>query len=78
VALTGAIQRWETRGSEAVLREAVVLKLANAELLDTLRGTPGLRDLLGEAVGPAAVLVKKDHFAEVRTALAALGILVDD
>lgn len=76
--LAGALQRWETRGSEAMLRDAVVLKLANADLLETLRGTPSLRDYLGEAVGPATVLVKREHMAIVRAALAALGILVDE
>jgi hypothetical protein len=76
--LSGALRRWEGRGSEAVLREAAVLKLSNAELLDLLRGTPSVRDYLGEAVGPAAVLVKKDGLLALRAALAALGILVDE
>jgi hypothetical protein len=76
--LSGALKRWETRGGEAVLREAVVLKLASVELLELLRGTPAVRDYLGEAVGPAAVLVRKDHLAPLRAALAHLGILTDD
>ncbi len=60
-----------------MLREAVVLKLSSAELLDLLRGTPAVRDYLGEAVGPAAVLVKQEHHAALRAALAQLGILAD-
>ena len=78
ITLTGALQRWETHGAEAVLRETVVLKLANADLLVTLRGTPTIRDYLGEAVGPAAVLVKPEHMAALRSALAVLGILADE
>jgi hypothetical protein len=77
-ALSGALRRWETRGGEAMLREAVVLKLSSAELLDLLRGTPAVRDYLGEAVGPAAVLVKPEHHAALRAALAQLGILADE
>lgn len=76
--LSAALRRWETRGSEAVLRETVVLKLAHAELLETLRGTASLRDYLGEAVGPAAVLVRPEHVEAVRQALAGLGILADE
>ena len=76
--LRGALQRWQTHGGEAVLRDAAVLKLASAELLEQLRGTPAMRDYLGEAVGPAAVLVRREHLAAVRKELAALGILVDD
>ena len=76
--LSAALRRWETRGGEAVLRETVVLKLASAELLDTLRGAASIRDYLGEAVGPATVLVLKEHLAAVRAALAGMGILADE
>ncbi len=76
-ALAAALRRWELRGPEAVLLDTVVLRVSHPDLLEILRRTPGLRELLGESLGPAAVAVRREHAAEVRAALAELGILAD-
>ena len=47
------------------------------EVLELLRRTPSVRDLLGEPLGPAAVAVRRERAAELRAALAALGLLTD-
>jgi hypothetical protein len=75
--LTAALLRWERTGPEAALRDTLVLKLSNPDLLDTLRRVPRLRDWLGEALGPGLVAVRREHAAQVRAALAELGILLD-
>jgi hypothetical protein len=76
-ALAAAVRRWEAQGAEASLGELVVLKLGSPELLASLRQAPGLGELLGEALGPAAVSVRRADLERVQAALWALGILVD-
>jgi hypothetical protein len=75
--LSAALRRWEHSGPEAALLDSVVLRLSNPDLLEVLRRTPSLRDLLGESLGPAAVAVRREHAAELRAALAELGVLAD-
>jgi hypothetical protein len=76
-ALAAALLRWERSGAEASLHDALILKLARPELLDTLRRVPRLRDWLGETLGPGLVAVRREHAADLRAALAELGILLD-
>jgi hypothetical protein len=75
--VAGAVRRWERSGAEAALRPALVLKLASPELLETLRRLPRVHDLLGESLGPAAVVVRPGREGDLRAALAELGILLD-
>jgi hypothetical protein len=77
-AVLGAVRRWQRHGGEAALREVVVLQLASADLLDTLRHTPGIRDELGESLGPDTVLVRREAMPRLRAALVSLGLLVDE
>ena len=77
-ALAAALRRWEQKGAEASLGERVVLRLATPELLASLRQAPGLGELLGEALGPAAVAVRPADLEQVQAALWELGILVDE
>ncbi len=75
--LVGALRRWERTGGEAALKDTAVLKLKNPALLETLRDTPGIRQYLGESLGPAAVEVRRENLEKLRSALVELGILVD-
>jgi len=75
--LAAALLRWERSGAEAALHDTLLLKLADPALLDTLRRVPHLRDWLGPALGPGLVAVRREHAAEVRAALAELGLLLD-
>jgi hypothetical protein len=77
LALAGALQRWERVGREAALDDVLVLKLKSAELLETLRATPGVRELLGDALGPAVVTIRRADTDSLRAALAEVGILLD-
>jgi hypothetical protein len=75
--LVGALRRWERTGGEAALKDTAVLKLKHPALLETLRDTPGIRQYLGESLGPAAVEVRRENLEKLRAALMELGILVD-
>jgi hypothetical protein len=76
-ALVGALRRWERVGPEAAVKETVVLKLKNPELLETLLRTPGVSRYFGERLGPALVEVRAAEVGELRRALVELGLLVD-
>jgi hypothetical protein len=75
--LVAALRRWELNGVEASLREMVVLRLASAELLETLRKTPGVAVFLGQEIGPAAVEVRRADLEKLRAALNEMNILID-
>lgn len=75
-ALEKAILRWQEKGRETWLSQPVVLHLESAELLASLRNSPA-NAFLGEALGPAAVLVKPGKTEKLRAALARLGFLSD-
>lgn len=76
-ALHGALQRWARHGAEAALKETAVLRVKNAELLETLRRTPKLKDYLGQPLGPTAVEIRRDDLERVRDLLVELGLLTD-
>lgn len=75
--LLAALQRWERTGSEASVREVIVLKTATPTVLDSLRREPALRNKLGEALSDTLIEVRADSVDEVRAWLAALGLLAD-
>ena len=75
--LLRALRRWEQRGPEASLHDTLVLRLTSPDLLEALRAAPGLAGLLGEPLGPAAVMVRREDLPALRAALAELGILAD-
>ncbi|MGQ0602901.1 MAG: helicase-associated domain-containing protein [Anaerolineales bacterium] len=75
--LLGAMQRWARNGAEAMVKETAVLKLINAELLETLQRTPKIKDLLGQTLGPTTVEVRRDDADRLRNLLTELGILAD-
>lgn len=75
--ILAAMQRWGRGGSEAVIKETTVLKLKNAELLETLQHTPRVKELLGQPLGPTTVEVRREDADRLRNLLAELGILAD-
>ncbi|MCL4559695.1 MAG: helicase-associated domain-containing protein [Chloroflexi bacterium] len=70
-----ALERWEQNGVQARLEKAVVLRLANPELLAALRKSRASR-FLGDPLGPTAVIVKPGAMRQVVQALAEMGFLV--
>jgi len=54
-----------------------VLRVPNAELLETIQSTPALRRYLGATLGPTAVIVRPGQWQDLANALEANGVLVD-
>lgn len=71
------IARWAEKGMEARLETAVILRVREAAILETLRNNPKTRPLLGESLGDLVVLVPSQHWQALRTAVAQLGLLLD-
>lgn len=75
--LLTALQRWARNGAEAAIKEVTVLRLKSAEVLEALRRTPRVKDLLGEALSPTAIEVRAADAERLRGLLTELGLLVD-
>jgi hypothetical protein len=72
-----AITRWAEKGPEGRLETAVILRVRDAAILDTLRTNPKTRPFLGESLGDLAVAVPAQNWENLRTAVAQLGLLLD-
>ncbi len=72
-----ALKRWEQNGSEARVETHTILRVSRPEVLTELRRSKAGR-FLGEALGPAAVIVQRGALPKVRAALAELGLLVEE
>lgn len=70
-----AISRWSEKGVEGRLETAVILRVRDATILETLRANPKTRDYLGETLGDLAVVVRQPQ--KLREATAQLGLLLD-
>ena len=72
--LIKALQRWEAKGTEARLAQALVLRVRSADILTELRSSRAAR-FLGEPLGPLAVIVKPGAWQKVLDYLAEMGYL---
>ena len=72
-----AIERWAERGTEGRLEEAVILRVRDPEILDKLRANPKTRPFIAESLGDLAVVINREHWQELRQAVAQLGLLLD-
>lgn len=75
--LVAALQRLGRNGTEAALKDTVILRVASAELMETLRRTPAIAELLGQPLGPTVSEVRSQDLGRLRAALSELGLLVD-
>ena len=75
--LVAALQRLARNGTEAALKDTVILRVASAELMETLRRTPAIAELLGQPLGPIVSEVRSQDLGRLRVALSELGLLVD-
>ena len=73
-----AVTRWAERGVEGRLETAVILRVREAGILETLRANPKTRPFLGESLGDLAVMVRLNDWENLREATAQLGLLLDD
>ncbi|MBE2224142.1 MAG: helicase-associated domain-containing protein [Anaerolineae bacterium] len=77
ISVKRAISRWQERGVEGRMETAVILRVKEAAILETLRNNPKTRDLLGESLGDLAVIVRPDAWQELQKITAELGLLLD-
>ena len=76
--VTRALREWQARRGSARLEQGVVLRVDRPETLAALRRQPALARLLGEELGPRAVLVPQANLRQVRAWLAEQGYLEAD
>jgi hypothetical protein len=72
--LVKALERWENVGTEARLEKMVILRVASAEVLQSLRNSRASR-FLGEPLGPTTIAIKPGATQKVLGILAELGYL---
>jgi hypothetical protein len=72
-----AVSRWQERGVEGRLETAVILRVKEAAILETLRTNPRTRDFFGESLGDMAVIVQPGQWQPLREATAELGLMLD-
>ena len=69
------LRSWGERSGRVQLESGVVLRVDRPETLKALRHNPAVARLLGEVLGPQAVLVPRDKVRQVRRWLAEQGYL---
>lgn len=71
------LTRWGEHGTEGRLEAAVILRVRDAAILDTLRNNAKTREFMGQSLGDLAVVVRQDQWEALRAAVAQLGLLLD-
>lgn len=75
--LARALARWADHGVEGKIETAVVLRVRDATILDTLRNNPKTRDFIGESLGDNAAIIQRENWHKFRAATVQLGLLLD-
>jgi hypothetical protein len=69
------LRGWQKHTASLRLEEGAVLRADRPETLQALRRDPTIAPLLGEILGPLAILVPREHLGQVRRWLAERGYL---
>ncbi|GAB4270200.1 MAG: hypothetical protein Kow0080_14400 [Candidatus Promineifilaceae bacterium] len=77
VSVKRAISRWSERGVEGRLETAVVLRVRDKAILDTLRQNPKTRDFIAESLGDLAAVIRQEEWQTFQFVVAELGLLLD-
>jgi len=75
-ALVKALKQWEAHGTEARVKNLLVLRVTKPEIVDELRKSKAGK-FLGEILSPTAVIIKSGAEAKILAALAELGLLAE-
>lgn len=75
--LRNAVEAWEESGVEVQLRDVRLLQVQDRAVLDRLLSSPTVQPLVGEEVGPLAVLVRTADWSRLISAIAELGLLCE-
>ncbi len=77
VSVKRAVERWAENGVEGRLETAVILRVRDAAILQTLRRNSKTRDFIGESLGDLAATVRPNDWPKLRSAAAQLGLLLE-
>ncbi len=72
-----AVERWAENGVEGRMETAVILRVRDAAILQTLRKNSKTRDYIGESLGDLAATVRPNDWPKLRSAAAQLGLLLE-
>ena len=72
-----AIERWSEHGLEGRLQSAMILRVRDASILDTLQSNAKTRPFIGERLGDLAAVLQTDDLREFQQVTAQLGLLLD-
>jgi hypothetical protein len=75
-ALVKALKQWEAHGTEARVKNLLVLRVNRPEILEEMRKSKAAK-FLGEVLSPTAVIIKSGAESKVLAALAELGLLAE-
>ncbi len=75
-ALVKALKQWEAHGTEARVKNLLVLRVTKPEIVEELRKSKAGK-FLGEILSPTAVTIKSGAESKVLAALAELGLLAE-
>jgi hypothetical protein len=75
-ALVKALKQWETHGTEARVKNLLVLRVTKPEVVEELRKSKAGK-FLGEILSPTSVIIKSGAESKVLAALAELGLLAE-
>lgn len=76
-ALSRALTRWASRGTEATVEQALVLRVSDPELLRQLLSTEARR-YVRYVLSPIAAIIHPSGWAQVRAALLQLGVVPEE
>lgn len=72
-----AVERWAENGLEGRLESVVVLRVRDAQILETLQSNPKTRPYVGERLGDLSAIVTTGDWRKLQQATARLGLLLD-
>lgn len=72
-----AIERWSENGVEGRLQSAIVIRVRDASILDTLQSNTKTKPFIGERLGDLAAVLRTDDWRAFQQATAQLGLLLD-
>jgi hypothetical protein len=75
-ALVKALKQWEAHGTEARVKNLLVLRVNRPEILEEMRKSKAAK-FLGEVLSPTAITIKSGAESKVLAALAEMGLLAE-
>ena len=75
-ALVKALKQWEMHGTEARVKNLLVLRVTRPEIVEELRKSKAGK-FLGEILSPTAVVIKEGAESKVLAALTEMGLLAE-